>query len=993
MKKRVLSLLLALVMALGLLPLTVLAASEPEARYQTEPDGEWIDGTLAAALGKVYEGGTVMLLKDFYITAQTGIPSITKPMTLTSYDDPDTEEREVYALTSAINGHPTLLMIFADARLESVIVDGGYDKDLVASGPLVLVQRGSLTLGDGACIQNNRNNNSRNGKNWLGGGVFLSGSMVMEPGSAIKNCRAWSGGGVAVVNSAESCLTLQGGSIEDCESYQGGGVAVFWGSLKLEAGQIDACRAVEPENESLSDYIAANTDMKSPGEGGGVFLAWDHSIMEMTGGAVTGNRAAKSGGGIGCDHGQLTLSGGEITKNQAQEYGGGVLASPMLKVSLSGNARITENKSGIAGFENLCLDGSEDWIGNQGGATATEPFVITGALQSDFAPSGLARWMAPDKDDPEHPERVYRVVAVPGEGYAITEADKAHFLSDDPRFVVRLMELDGVNQLVLTFPTVTYQDGLEGEVFPKESHLCTGGDDTPKFSGTPERKNYTFQGWLPEVSEKVTGDAVYTAQWALKTRPVVFDVQDHGAATAPEVQTVSLGDKVSAPAAPTEPGYDFGGWYKEAICETAWDFASDTVWEDRTEPVVLYAKWMAHPYSITYNLNGGENAADNPDSYTIETETLTLTSPVKEGHTFLGWTEDGEETPSVKQTIPQGSMGDRAYTAQWSVNTYPVTFDVQGHGAAPDEQSVSWNEKVSVPTAPEESGWKFDGWYKDAACETPWDFECDTVTEAVTLYAKWTKETSPRPGRPSRPRPPEEQDLSDTPVPMVPLLALEREEHFAYIVGCDDGTVRPEGHITRAEAATIFFRLMTEDFRAAHWSVESPFPDVGTEKWYHNTVSTDFQAGLIRGLPDGTFSPEREITRAEFAALAARFLSNVDAPDSGFDDLDGHWAKDEVDRAVAAGWIKGCDDGLFHPNEPMSRAQVMTLVNRMLGRLPAADGLTEDMLRWPDNPADKWYYLDVQEATNGHTYDRSGSTGIERWRALTENRDWTALER
>ncbi len=839
--KRLLSTLLILCLLLGLLPGLALAASEPEARYQTGPDGEWIDGTLAAALGKVYEGGTVMLLKDFYITAQTGIPSIRKPMTLTSYDDPDTEEREVYTLTSAINGHPTLLMISADARLESVIVDGGYDKDLVASGPLVLVQNGSLTLSDGACIQNNRNDNSRTGKNWLGGGVFLSGSMVMEPGSAIKNCRAWSGGGVAVVNSAESCLTLQGGSIEDCESYQGGGVAVFWGSLKLEAGQIDACRAVEPENESLSDYIAANTDMKSPGEGGGVFLAWDHSIMEMTGGAVTGNHAAKSGGGIGCDHGQLTLSGGEITKNQAREYGGGVLASPMLKVSLSGSARITENKSGIAGFENLCLDGSEDWVGDQEGATATEPFVITGALQSDFEPSGLARWMAPDKDDPEHPERVYRVVAVPGEGYAITEADKAHFLSDDPRFIVRLMEMDGVGKLVLTFPIVTYQDGLEGEAFPKESHLCTGGDDTPGFSGATERENYTFQGWLPEVSEKVTGDAVYTAQW--------------------------------------------------------------------------------------------------------------------------------------------------------SVNTYPVTFDVQGHGAAPDEQSVSWNEKASAPTAPEESGWKFDGWYKDATCETAWDFEADAVTEAVTLYAKWTKETSARPSRPSRPRPPEEQDLSDTPVPMAPLLALEREEHFAYIVGCDDGTVRPEGHITRAEAATIFFRLMTEDFRAVHWSEENPFPDVGTERWYHNAVSTDFQAGLIRGLPDGTFSGEREMTRAEFAALASRFLSNADVPDSGFDDLDGHWAKDEVDRAVAAGWIKGYDDGLFHPDEPMSRAQVMTLVNRMLGRLPAADGLTGDMLRWPDNPADKWYYLDVQEATNGHTYDRSGSTGIERWRALTENRDWTALER
>lgn len=323
MKKQIFSLLLVGCMVLNAAPAMAGVEAGPglneapskapaaQARYQAETDGEWLTGSLAAALSGVYEGGTVMLLEDFYVSQTTGVPTVRKPMTLTSYDDPDTEEREVYKLTCAMNGHPTLLMISSDLRLEDIIVDGGYEEGLVASGPLVAVQSGSLTLGGGASIQNNRNNNSSKGTNWMGGGVFLSGVMVMEQGSTVRNCRAWAGGGVAVVNSDDSCLTLRGGSIENCESYQGGGVNVLWGSLKLEEGQISACRAMEPENQSLLDYIGAHTEIKSPGEGGGVFLSWGHSTMEMTGGVVKENQAAGSGGGIGCDHGRLLLFGGK----------------------------------------------------------------------------------------------------------------------------------------------------------------------------------------------------------------------------------------------------------------------------------------------------------------------------------------------------------------------------------------------------------------------------------------------------------------------------------------------------------------------------------------------------------------------------------------------------------------------------------------------------------------------------------------------------------
>lgn len=322
--------------------------------------------------------------------------------------------------------------------------------------------------------------------------------------------------------------------------------------------------------------------------------------------------------------------------------------------------------------------------------------------------------------------------------------------------------------------------------------------------------------------------------------------------------------------------------------------------------------------------------------------------------------------------------------------TADVIFDTQGHGVAPKGQNLAEDRKAGEPDAPCELGYDFGGWYKEAACETAWDFEAETVTEAVTLYAKWTRKTI---SRPSIPKPPEEQEIGDTPVPVAPYPELEREEHFAYIVGYPDGSVRPEGYITRAEAVTVFFRLMTEDSRTAHWSDEDIFPDADAEKWYHNAVSTAARAGLVSGLPGGLFGGEREVTRAEFAVVAARFLSEEDAPDSGFADLTGHWAKAEVDRAVAAGWIKGCDDGLFHPDDLITRAQVMALVNRMLGRVPNPEGMHPEMRLWPDNGTDAWYYGDVQEATNSHRYDRTDPDGPETWTGLEASRDWTALER
>lgn len=229
----------------------------------------------------------------------------------------------------------------------------------------------------------------------------------------------------------------------------------------------------------------------------------------------------------------------------------------------------------------------------------------------------------------------------------------------------------------------------------------------------------------------------------------------------------------------------------------------------------------------------------------------------------------------------------------------------------------------------------------------------------------------------------------------VPLAApgLNSVDHYAYIIGYTDGLVHPEANITRAEVATIFFRLMTDEFRMEHWATENSFPDVQAKNWFNNGVSTSAKAGIIKGYEDGSFRPNRNITRAEFAAIAARFLSDeVNLPVS-FSDISGHWAENEINRAVKAGWIKGYTDGTFRPDQPITRAEAVTLINRMLDRTPDKDHLLPDMIRWPDNTEDKWYYAAMQEATNSHDYERLEMDVTEDWTELLENRDWVQLEK
>lgn len=233
------------------------------------------------------------------------------------------------------------------------------------------------------------------------------------------------------------------------------------------------------------------------------------------------------------------------------------------------------------------------------------------------------------------------------------------------------------------------------------------------------------------------------------------------------------------------------------------------------------------------------------------------------------------------------------------------------------------------------------------------------------------------------------------PNPEVPL-GLEKEDHFAYIIGRDDGLVHPGANITRAEVATIFFRMLTDESRAQFWSQTNTYSDVASDAWYNNAVSTLTKAGVLSGRTDGRFDPNAPITRAEFATIFSRFYdSQYDGPDK-FSDIAGHWAADSINQAAVNNLLEGYPDGTFKPNTYISRAEAVTGMNRILGRAPHKDFLLPDMITWPDNSdTSAWYYAAMQEATNSHHYEMIiGDAGLihEEWTELREVRDWAALE-
>ena len=342
----------------------------------------------------------------------------------------------------------------------------------------------------------------------------------------------------------------------------------------------------------------------------------------------------------------------------------------------------------------------------------------------------------------------------------------------------------------------------------------------------------------------------------------------------------------------------------------------------------------------------------------------------------------------------EGTIALKAAHAQLFTLTYNVTGDLPEGYTAPAAQRMLIDSEYTVAEVPaSETGTKdgvngtftFAGWTdKDGKVLSGEQ----KLTGDVTLYGVWTftKKSSSGGHRPSNP---------PVTIPDDVPTGLNGKDHYAYVVGYPDGMVYPQKNITRAEVATIFFRLLKDETREANMTKSNSYNDMKDGAWYTCAVSTLSKMGIIKGYEDGSFKPDASISRAEFAAIAARFDPDGDTTPATFSDVSSHWAKDEISIAANHGWIKGYEDGSFKPDQKITRAETMTLVNRVLKRLPETkDDLHKDMKTWPDNQNESaWFYLAVQEATNSH-YQKLKKDGThETWESMRETRDWAALEK
>ena len=429
--------------------------------------------------------------------------------------------------------------------------------------------------------------------------------------------------------------------------------------------------------------------------------------------------------------------------------------------------------------------------------------------------------------------------------------------------------------------------------------------------------------------------------------------------------------------------YTFSGWNEGTVDGQVVTFTGSWTMGDK-DP----SKWYTLAYSWTGADKLSETLPSNPNSFFTPDEAkaavdTTFTSGKKvtgsDGYfyTFSGWGE-GTVNGQVVTFTASWTKGEKD-PSKWAT----VTFNSNG-GSTVASQTVKYNDKAKEPTAPTKSGYTFAGWYTEEQLTTKYVFDTP-VTGNITLYAKWNTNYVPY----YPPVPPTVKIEDDD------ALGLNTTDHFAYIVGYGNGEVRPQNNITRAEVATIFFRLLTDDVRDENLTKTNRYSDVAATSWYNTAVSTLSSMGIITGYPDGTFRPNAAITRAEFAAIAARFDNDGDKTAAKFSDIATHWAKDEISIAYNNGWITGYPDGTFGPQRDITRAETMTLVNRVLNRQPETEeDLLPNMTVWTDNANPKaWYYLAVQEATNSHYYEFKTNSQYEKWTELRETRDWTQLEK
>ena len=520
-----------------------------------------------------------------------------------------------------------------------------------------------------------------------------------------------------------------------------------------------------------------------------------------------------------------------------------------------------------------------------------------------------------------------------------------------------------------TIPNMSADDHVENATSGKTHTVLDNMFTVPE--------GYTFGGWYAEGTKYEVGSEhllmtnlhLYAKWVPINSEVSYFYQNEQGNATQfGDIDTYAFDTDVTVRTAhPEKEGYTFTGWTNIANIVTV---DADGKFTMPAQDVRFDAQFRINQYHVTYKVDGKDYG--NTETYVFNSDVVIRPVPTKEGYTFSGWkigTADAENFKMpAHDVIIKGTYAINRYTVTYKVDTEVVGTDV-----------YDFNSDVVIRDVPTKEGYTFSGWKIGTADAENFKMPAHDVIIEGTFAKNSSGHHHRRP---------------TVTIPDKVPTGLNGNDHYAYIVGYPDKTVRPQNGITRAEVATIFFRLLTDETRNANSTKSNSYSDVAAGAWYNHAVSTLSAMGIVKGDSNGKFNPNAPITRAEFAAIAARFDDKANSTTADFSDIVSHWAKNEISAASNNGWINGYPDGTFRPDNKITRAEAMTLVNRVLKRLPeTAEDLHDDMIKWSDNSdASQWFYLAVQEATNSHYY-KAKENKSEKWTELRDTRDWTELEK
>lgn len=832
----------------------------------------------------------------------------------------------------------------ASLTLSNVVIDGAeYSVDATHAAEtdsiIKAANGGTIVLKSGAILENNK-------AAQFGSGILaINGvKITMEDGAVIRNNTNRNyelGGGILLGNG--SIFTMNGGEISGNTANGGGGVAIIGSTMVMNGGKISNNSTYKTTGQGsygagvyVADYANAS--------GGDILFKPKPASFEMNGGKITGNKALDYGGGILTFPQQgekITINinkNGEISENQVTKGSGGAIAAFFGVTELNVNGgTLTKNSAK-----------------NYGGGVflyqATNATISKGMISENKAYKGGGVCLYYNSAAKQTGGSIENNVAVEGGGvYGGTYTMTGGVIKD--------------NNNSLT----------------DEERLWRDGDGV--YVGT------AFN--LGDAAEISTNNDVYLEEGlsvAKEGRYINVISSYTGASTAKPIQIHSENVTVEE----TEIGTqlvryttDAGGEVAAALADANGIFVPS--WKMQKGLVIGQSKaegktdWMTYVPSIRIQYQWV--STDNPSDVTPPADdyirtgtayTAKAQEATHQGYSFKGWFTDDACTLSYtdgtvlstdtilygkweKIATPPSSGGGGSHVTKY----YILHYESNG-GTKYEDEKYKKNTVVILDKIPKRVGYTFTGWYADK--ELTDKITSVKMTSDKTVYAGW-KAT----------------DVPET---------LNSDNHFAYIVGYEDGLVRPNADITRAEVAAIFFRLLKDDVRDDNLTANSVFTDVAFGKWYNKSISTMAKIGIVKGRTANAFAPNAPITRAEFAAICSRFdRSNVEIK-SDFNDISGHWAENEIRRAASLGWIQGYTDGSFKPDQNITRAEAASMINRMLHRLPeTVDDLLDGMIQWPDNQPNDWYYINMQEATNSHDFKQKGEIN-EYWTKLTENPNW-----